>query len=116
MPPPTATQRALCARFRVVPQPPPPDSRLGAAPNLKDATLWPVNGLRHPPVGETNGWYLWAGDALSDVADFFEPLHLAHLGAWRPEVESYLALPPGWRFLIAPRQEDVWYDASLLDV
>ena len=24
-------------------------------------------------------------------------------------------LPPGWRFLIAPGHEDVWYDGSLLD-
>ena len=25
-----------------------------------------------------------------------------------------LALPPGWRFLLAPDYEDVWYDPSLL--
>lgn len=26
-----------------------------------------------------------------------------------------LGLAEGWRFLIAPGHEDVWYDASLLD-
>lgn len=116
MPSPTAAQRDLCARFNVVPQPALPESRLGAALNLKDSTLWPVNGLRHAPIDGTNGWYLWAGEALSDADDFFEPLHLAHLSAWRPEAAPYLALPPGWRFLIAPGHEEVWHDASLLDV
>jgi hypothetical protein len=29
---------------------------------------------------------------------------------------KYLALPPGWRFLIATNHEDVWFDAALLDV
>jgi hypothetical protein len=28
----------------------------------------------------------------------------------------YLALPPGWRFLIAPDYEDVWFDESLLHI
>ena len=26
----------------------------------------------------------------------------------------YLGLAPGWRFLIAPGYEDVWYDEKLL--
>ncbi len=58
---------------------------------------------------------MWAGD-FSDAADFFKTLHLSHLTEWRPEVEPYLGLPPGWRFLIAPDYEDVWYDAALLDI
>ena len=33
-----------------------------------------------------------------------------------PEVLPYLALPPGWRFLLAPDYQDVWFDESLLDV
>jgi len=31
-------------------------------------------------------------------------------------MEPYLARPPGWRVLLAPGQEDVWYDGTLLDV
>jgi hypothetical protein len=42
-------------------------------------------------------------------------LHAAHLEDELPEVLSFLALPPGWRFLIAPGHEDVWYDGTLLD-
>ena len=52
----------------------------------------------------------------SEAADFFEPLHVEHLAERLPEVLPYLALPPGWRFLVAPDHEDAGYDGSLLDV
>jgi hypothetical protein len=45
----------------------------------------PVNGLRHPPERGTNGWYIWCGEELSDVPDFFAPLHTAHLSEYCPE-------------------------------
>jgi hypothetical protein len=76
----------------------------------------PRNGLRHPPEGDTTGWYIWAGDTLSDDADFFEPLHVRHLVERCPELLKFLGLPPGWRFLVASAHEDVWEDESLLDV
>src|SRR4051794_29581360 len=90
--------------------------KVGAAANLSDQDCWPVNGLRHPPEAETTGWYLWAGEELSEAPDFFLPLHARHLSQWRPQVLPYLLLPPGWRFLIAPGYEDVWYDETLLDL
>lgn len=74
----------------------------------------PLNGLRHPQEGDTSGWYLWAGTDLSDEPDFFVPLHVEHLEEWCPEAIPFLALPPGWRFLVAPGIEDVWEDLSLL--
>jgi hypothetical protein len=86
----------------------------GVAANARDSTVWPMNGLRHRPKGETSGWYLWAGEELRAEDDFFAPLHIAHLSKWRPEALPYLALPPGWRFLIAPGYEDLWYDEALL--
>jgi hypothetical protein len=52
----------------------------------------------------------------STADDFFEPLHVSNLAARLPEVVPYLALPPGWRFLLAPGHEEVWYDGSLLKV
>lgn len=87
---------------------------MGVARNLRDYT-WPINGLRHRPQGDSNGWYLWAGEHLSADPSFFVPLHVEHLEGWRAAVVPYLALPPGWRFLIAPGYEDVWEDRSLLD-
>jgi hypothetical protein len=74
-----------------------------------------VNGLRHPPEGSTNGWYIWTGE-LSQAPDFFQPLHPVHLIERCPEIAKFLDLPPGSRFLIAPGYEDTWTDPSLLDV
>jgi hypothetical protein len=51
---------------------------------------------------------------MSENADFFQPLHVCHLHEWCPSVLPYLALPPGWRFQIAPGHEDVWFDQELL--
>ena len=109
-------QLAVCGRFRVAADPPSPGSRAGVASNVRDRDIWPLNGLRHPPERGTNGWYLWRGPTLSEADDFFQPLHVEHLAEWSRDVLPYLALPSGWRFLLAPGQEDVWYDASLLDV
>ena len=86
---------------------------MGAADELV-ATASPLHGLRHPAQGGTSGWYLWTG-ALSQDPAFFKPVHVEHLFARCPAVLPYLGLPPGWRFLIAPGHEDVWFDASLLD-
>ena len=90
-------------------------SKLGASDNLRSGLL-PLNGLRHPPEGDTSGWYLWAGEELSTATDFFKPLHANHLINLCPDVMKYLALPPGWRFLVAGSHEDIWFDEKLLNL
>jgi hypothetical protein len=45
---------------------------------------------------------------MSQADDFFLPLHTRHLTTRLPEVLPYLALPPGWRILIAAGYEEVW--------
>ena len=109
----SADQHALCARFGVRALAAEPDLKAGVAHNVRRGTL-PLDGLRHPPEGDTTGWYLWAGERLSDAADFFVPVHVSHLAEWCPDALGYLALPPGWRFQIAPGYEDVWEDPALL--
>lgn len=79
-----------------------------------DAQRFPINGLRHLPHGDTSGWYIWSGEEYSEAPDFFVPLHAMHLRERCPEVAIYLGLAPGWRFLFAPNQKDVWFDANLL--
>ena len=74
----------------------------------------PINGLRHPPDRGTSGWFVWAGDEIDEGVDFFRPVHVAHLAELHPEVVPYLALPPGWRFQVAPGHEDFWFDGALL--
>ena len=89
--------------------------KVGIAQNVLQGIL-PIHGLRHPPTGDTSGWYIWAGGEPSDDADFFLPLHAEHLAEWCPEVIRFLSLPAGWRFLVADTYEDVWQDASLLNI
>ena len=110
---PTAQiQMALCKEFGRDFVPCPPDSKVGLA--LRTIGQGPINGLRHPPTRDTNGWYIWAGDYSSE-RDFFDPLHASHLPQRLPEVVKFLGLPPGSRFLLAGEHVDVWFDESLLD-
>jgi hypothetical protein len=107
-------QKALCEKHGVEPVPAPPELKLGIAGNVRQG-LQPLNGLRLRPEGDTSGWYIWAGDEWSDDPAFFIPLHIEHLPEWCPAAMRYLQLPPGWRFLVAPDYEDVWYDGQLLN-
>jgi len=106
-------QKALCKQYGKDFVPCPPDSKIGLAIQTLGKT--PINGLRHPPVGSTNGWYIWAGEYSSDK-DFFEPLHTSHLTQRLPQAVGFLGLPPGSRFLLAGDHIDVWFDESLLNV
>lgn len=111
----TEEQVDICHRVGVSPAPVQVNQMVGIARNVQSGTL-PINGLRHPPADDTTGWYIWAGEHLSSDPDFFVPLHVSHLTEWCPQVIPYLALPAGWRFMIAPGYEDIWQDPSLLDV
>jgi hypothetical protein len=111
----TSEQQSVCERFGAQPFDAPQNLKAGIASNVREGVV-PVHGLRHPPEGDTTGWYIWAGDELSSDPDFFKPVHVEHLKDLRPEVLKYLALPPGWRFLVSGDYEDVWYDPSLLNV
>jgi hypothetical protein len=78
--------------------------------------LIPFNGLRHPPAGDTTGWYLWCGEEFSEAPDYFAAIHTYHLYEMYPQFIPLLGLPPGFRFLIAGGYLDVWFDAALLKV
>ena len=108
-------QAAICKRFAVAPLSVLPSAMAGVTP-LSRTDLQPVNGLRHPVENDASGWFIWAGEVLPHEDDAFETMHLSHLDEVRPEIVPYLALPPGWRFLIAPDYVDVWFDATLLDI
>lgn len=107
----TEAQGEVCDRYGARPLPTPDDLKVGIARGGEG----PIHGLRHAPEGDTSGWYIWRGE-LSDADDFFSPLHAEHLVDELPEVVPFLALPPGWRFLLASDYEDVWYDQTLLDI
>jgi hypothetical protein len=105
-----AEQRALCRRHAAVWTPSPAHFKVGIARNVRTG-LKPLNGLRHPQVGDTTGSYIWAGE-LSDAPEFYEPLHVVHLREWCPGALPFLGLAPGWRFLVAGDHVDVWEDGT----
>jgi len=102
-----------CQEHNVMPFPTQDHLRLGITPNVRDK-IYPINGLRIMPENNTSGWYIWAGEKLSEDPDFFVPLHINHLENWCDEIIQFLLLPPCWRFLIAPNYEDVWFDEEVL--
>lgn len=76
----------------------------------------PIHGLRHAPGQGTSGWYIWSGDSSDDPA-FFEPMHVGHAESGEMVFARYLALAPGWRFLLGEDgYQDVWFDRSLLEL
>jgi hypothetical protein len=107
-------QKAICLKFGSSCVEAELNSKVGIA--LETIGDLPLNALRHPPEGDTCGWYIWGGETLSQDSDFFQPLHVSHLKEKCPEIIKYLALAPGWRVLLAGEQEDVWYDEGLLNV
>ena len=112
---PEELQRTVCSKYGAEFCPAAPSEKLGIAENVRRGIL-PINGLRHPPVGDTSGWYVWGGEEMSTEADFFKPLHIEHLDEWCPRIQQYLGLAPGWRFLVTDEYEDVWFDPTLLAV
>jgi hypothetical protein len=107
-------QRTFCKELNHQYVPADPDSKVGLA--LETQGRVPINGLRHPPQGDTNGWYLWDGEEFPSNDGSFSPVHTDHLIKLRPEVLKFLGLPPGYRFLLADDYVDVWFDPSLLHV
>jgi len=111
-----AQQKEICRKYGVSPFVTSEFLKVGISKNALKGAL-PINGLRHLPEGGTSGWYIWAGEELSQADDFFLPMHIHHLHHQLPSVIKYLLLPPGWRFLMGHSDyEDVWMDANLLDV
>jgi hypothetical protein len=107
-------QKNLCAKYKVTYLASPNDKKVGISLSAKERH-YPINGLRLKPEENATGWFIWGGNGEAPTdPDFFQSLHVEHLDEWCSDVLPYLGLPPGWRFLIAPNHEDVWFDPSLL--
>jgi hypothetical protein len=108
-------QRKICQRYGAEFVPLDFNLKLGIADDFFSGQL-PPNGLRHPPENGTCGWFLWAGEELSQDVSYFKPWHVFHLIEKYPEILQYPGLPAGWRFLVADNYEDVWFDEKLLEI
>lgn len=105
-------QSDICQRFGAGCMPPGPDQKVGIA--LRSLGHVPLYAVRLAPENGTCGWYIYGGEYSAD-ADFYQPLHVAHLAEHCPSIVPYLALPPGWRVLLAPDYEDVWFEGELMN-
>jgi hypothetical protein len=104
-------QRNVCERFGAEYAPPEASQKVGIS--LASLENVPLHAVRLSPENGTCGWYIYGGVYSTD-ADFYQALHVGHLIERCPNILPYLALPPGWRVLLAPDYEDVWFDGELL--
>lgn len=105
-------QRVVCTRFSADFYPPGPQEKLGIA--LQSLHELPINALRFKPENGTCGWFIWCGEHGTTDDNFYQPLCVSHLSDHLPQLMPYLGLAPGWRVLLAPGYEDVWFDDKLL--
>lgn len=106
----TPEQMAICKRFGSEASVPSGDEKLGIA--LHTLNQVPLHAVRLKIENGTCGWYVWGGEHSPDE-DFYKPVHVHHLPSICPQILPYVALPPGWRVLLAPGYEDVWFDESV---
>jgi hypothetical protein len=109
------SQLEICQKYGAECVPPDFGFKLGVSEDFFSGKM-PLNGSRHPPEGDTYGWYLWAGEEMSQADDYFHPMHVYHLLGRCPQVIPYLGLPAGWRFLVAGGYGDAWLDEKLLEI
>ncbi|WP_167094403.1 immunity protein Imm33 domain-containing protein [Massilia frigida] len=108
-----ARQKEVCQQYSSDVVLPDPHLKIGIA--IDSLSNMPITGVRCTPENGTDGWYIWGGDHSSET-EFYQPLHLSHIGEFAPQVVPYLALAPGFKFIIDnDGYEDVWFDPSLLE-
>ena len=59
-------QIMICKKYNTEIYPVSDISKIGVAENVKQTSLYPINGLRHRSKDDTNGWYIWAGENFSN--------------------------------------------------
>jgi hypothetical protein len=112
----TEDQLAVCRSAGVRPERPYLMTQITVASDLHEGG-WPLYGVRMRPSQRhrQSGWFIWSRDP-----DFshhtWEFVEAGAIGRRRAEAERFLALPPGWAFVLGPEgYEDVWFDADNLE-
>ena len=100
----------VCSFFGVEPRAPKELDKIGLSGSARSGR--PINGVRVEATEGTCGWFIWAGE-MGQADDFFEPVHVAHLGSVCPLAVPFLGLPPGWRFITDGDSCDAWFDADV---
>lgn len=116
------SQAEVCARYGVRPERPSPSSLVRCLVGRTVAEgVWPLYGARWPPTPQRwdCGWAIWATHADMDEAleaDGFDAVAITDLEVRSQTAWRYLALPPGWAFVLDREGvEDVYQDPELLE-
>ncbi|HEY7772868.1 MAG TPA: hypothetical protein VIC26_06790 [Marinagarivorans sp.] len=106
------TQKDMCIKHGAIPCPSHDNDLMDLAKH--SIGQLPINGCRRTPSDGHCGWSLWCGaETPADTA--FSQLPASNVQRSLAEAYRYLALPPGYRFLIAGAYAKVWFDATLLE-
>jgi hypothetical protein len=85
---------------------------LKAGVAMKTIGTEPLYGVRVPPTEGTCGWLIWGGEYSEDL-NFYDAVHVEHLPDLIPHAMKYLALAPGFRFVIdKDGYEDVYFEPA----
>ncbi|NHZ44970.1 immunity protein Imm33 domain-containing protein [Massilia aquatica] len=92
-----------------------PDPAMKAGLALGTFHLMPITGVRITPENGVDGWYIFGGE-FSEDENFYQPVGQSHIAELLPQVLPYLALAPGYKFMIDNEgYEDVWYEPHTLE-
>jgi len=76
-----------------------------------DGGLW--TAVRYPSPPHMSGWWITTDRYDGDITSLTTE-HLRHIGAARPEILPYIALPEGYRVDLAA-SPSAWLDQTVLD-
>lgn len=99
-------QRRVCAQVDAEFKPPRPDALVAVAEGVLEGD--PVDGVRYEAPAHMSGWWLFTARYKGDTRTI-KTEHLYHITAGRPDLTSFLALPPGFRFS-QQAGDRVWFD------
>ena len=101
-------QKMVCAKYCAPFHACADDERVGVA--VTTLKCEPIYGVRRTNEDGSACWYIWGGPR-STATDFYQPLCAGHISDLIPMVLPYLALPPGYKFIIDRNGfEDVWFE------
>ena len=110
MPELEAAQRAVCARHGAPFTASRPDQLCAVSDGVYEGDA--VQAVRYPAPSHMSGWYITT-DRYNGDHTTLKVEHIAHLMEKRPDVATYLALPPGYRFEVNAQGAGAWFDPAV---
>lgn len=104
-------QFAMCRKYKSEFMPPRPDKKVAVSEGVLEGDL--VEGVRYVAPEHMSGWYITTDRYNGDFRTL-KVIHLYCLSDARPDLVSYFALSPGFRFCQIGNKNEVWFDKDVL--